>query len=168
MSLQNYFPKNHPDAGLMKLGDIFLDVRMRSLAACDRNEARCESLDALRQKHPEAARDRALDDRLANEAGVVASETEITRLSAEEDAIVEQIIAAPTRTIEGLCVKAILLEHVHELYCRGAGEEGYETQMIRALARAAVSLSGIPTELRRQIEAVMRASAHLPSQSIAA
>ena len=168
MPLQNYFPTNHPDAGLMKLGDLFLDVRMQSLAACDRNAATCESLDALRQKHPEAARDRALDDRLAKDTGVVASEAEISRLSTEEDAIVEQIIAEPTRTIEGLCVKAIVLEHVHELYCRGAGEEGYETQMIRSLARAAVSIAGIPAELRRQIEAVMRASAHPPGQAIAA
>lgn len=168
MSLQNYFPQSHLDAALIQLGDHFLDLRMQSLAASSRNEANCERLADLRRKHPAAARNRALDDRLATETGVVASEAEIDRLSAEEDAIIEQIIAAPPRTIEGLCVKAIILEHVHELYCRGAGDEGYETQMVRSLARAAISLAGIPTEPRQQIEAVMRASAHPSGQMIAA
>jgi len=98
MSLQNCFPQNHLDAELMQLVDRFLDLRMQSEAACDRNAANCERLDALRRKHPAAARDRALDERLATETGVVASEAEIDRLSAEEDAIVEQISAAPTRT----------------------------------------------------------------------
>jgi hypothetical protein len=168
MSLQNYFPQNHLDVELMKLGDRFLDVRIQSLAACDRNAANCQRLADLRRKHPAAARDRALDDGLATETGVVASEAEIDRLSAEEDAIVEQIIAAPTRTIEGLCVKAIVLEHVHELYCRGAGEEGFETRMIRSLAMSAMSFIEIPSVLRRQIETVMRASAHPPAQMIAA
>lgn len=168
MSLQSYFPKNHLDAALMQLGDRFLDLRMQSVAACNRNDANCERLDALRQKHPDSTRDRSLDERLATETGVVDSEADIDRLSAEEDSIIEQIIAAPTRTIEGLCIKAIVLEHVHELYCRGAGDEGYETQMIRSLARAATSLAGIPAEPRRQIEAIMRASSHPSRQMIAA
>lgn len=168
MTLQAHFPKNHPDAELIGLVDRFLRMRLLIADAAARLTANCERLDGIRLHHPEAAGNRAIDDRLAKEAGVVASEAEIDRLSADEDDLVKNIISAPARTIDGICLKAIVLEHVHELYCRGVGEEGYETQMIRSLAKTAMSFTGIPADLRQSIEAVMRTSAHPAGQMVAA